>query len=254
VMTQIGRRVGFPLHIGSGMSLILAVVLGLACPSPCDAAKLSRFLTAKDLTGRLVLDQNGQQLQLPSASDRHPEIAKGSTPTYLAIPLDGGEHLPASIPTIETGSQQGENPVGPLNFDGLVKVSLNSTLTASKLAIVDTPAQNYLVELLPGRTHGGSASDTAAQTATSTVSELSQLLNTGSTQFSKLTQSGVNDLEKFLHISSKTSTVVPSLNLEAQLLSSNASPAAVPEPGTWMIFAGLLAGAAVLQRRLPTPA
>ena len=82
------------------------------------------------------------------------------------------------------------------------------------------------------------------------MNELSHLLNTGSAQFTKLTQSGMNDLEKFLHISSKTSTLKPSLNLEAQVLSGDVLPAAIPEPSTWIVFAGLIAGAAMLRKRL----
>ena len=177
-------------------------------------------------------------------------MAKGSTPTYLAIPLYRGEHLPTSIPTLDTGSQQGENPVGPLNFDVLVKSNLDSALTTSRLAVVDTPTQNYLVGFLPRRAHSGSSLNTAVGAATNTVNELSHLLNTGSAPFTKLTQSGMNDLEKFLHISSKTPTLTPNLNLEAQVLNGRVLPAALPEPSTWMVFTGLIAGAAVLRKRL----
>ena len=92
--------------------------------------------------------------------------------------------------------------------------------------------------------------DKAAGTASSTVNELSHLLNAGSAQFTKLTQSGMNDLEKFLHISSKTSTLKPSLNLEAQVLNGDVMPAAIPEPSTWIVFAALITGAAMLRKRL----
>jgi hypothetical protein len=253
VMIRIGRRVGFLLRRGSGLaaSLIVGLGLGLTWPSSSEAAKLSRFLSGQDVAARLVLDQNGQQIQLPIKGDRHPELAKGTTPTYLAIPLHGGEHLPGSIQTIITGSQQGENPVGPLNLNTLVKLNLDNELSTSRLAVVDTPTQNYLVEFLPRRANSGSSLDKVAGTARNTVNELSHLLNAGSAQFTKLTQNGMNDLEKFLHISSKTSTSKPSLNLEAQVLSGDVVPAAIPEPSTWMVFAGLIAGAAILRRRLP---
>jgi hypothetical protein len=248
-MIRIGRRIGFPVPGGPGLaiSLMLGLSFGLAGPSYSEAAKLDRFLSAQDLAGRMVLDQNGQQIQLPTASDRHPELAKGSTPTYLAIPLYGSEHLPASIPTLETGSQQGENPVGPLNFDAIVKSNLNIALGTSKLAVVDTPTQNYLVGFLPGRAHSGTSLDNAVGTASDTLTELTHLINTGSAPFTKLTQSGVNDLEKFLHISSKTSTLTPSLNLEPQILNGDVLPAALPEPSTWMVFASLIAGVALFQ-------
>jgi hypothetical protein len=231
-------------------SLILGLSLGLVWPSLSEAAKLSRFLTAQDVAARLILDQNGQQIQLPTAGDRHPELAKGVIPTYLVIPLYGNEQVPASIQTLITGSQQGQNPVGPLNFDTLVKSNLDSALSTSRLASVDTPTQNYLVEFLPRRAHLSLTLRNTAGTASNTVNELSNLLNTSSTQLTRLTQSGMNDLEKFLHISSKASTLKPSLNLEAQVLNEDVLPAAIPEPGAGIIFAGLIAGATMLQSRM----
>ena len=138
------RGFGLPLNCRHGLAVSLMVVgLGLTCPSPALAAKLSRYLTAGDVAGRMVLDQYGQQIQLPVRGDRHPELAKGSTPTYLAIPLHGGEHLPGSIQTLVTGSQEGENPVGPLKFDSLVKSNLDTVLSTSRLA-VDRHAQSKL--------------------------------------------------------------------------------------------------------------
>jgi hypothetical protein len=245
-MTRIGRRSGFLVHFGSASALAwtLGLVLGMIWPSHAEAARLNRFLTSEDLTGRVVLDQNGQQLQLPTVEDRNVVLPKGSTPTYLAIPLYGGEHLPGRIPVLTTGSQQGETTVGPLDFDALLKAKLDTTLNTSSLAIVDTPSRNYLVEFLPGRVHSGLG------TGSSSVNELSRLLNTGTTQWTKWTQSGMNELEKFLQISSsKTSSSKSKPNLEAQVLGSPL-PAAIPEPSTWMVFAGLVLGAAGLRRRL----
>ncbi len=251
-MIRIGRRVGIPLHRRPGLAVFLMVGLGLGltCPSPSEAAKLNRFLTVRDVAERLVLDQSGQQIQLPRAGDRHPILAPGATPVYLAVPLHGGEHLPGSIQTLMTGLQQGENPVGPLKFDSLVKSNLDTALSTARLAVVDTPTQNYLVELLPRRARAGSNLDKAAGTASNAVNELSHLVNAGSAPFTKLTKSGMNDLEKFLHISSKTSTLKPNLNLEAQVLTGDLLPAAIPEPSTWIVFSALGAGAAILRKRL----
>ena len=74
MMTRIGRRLSTLVRPGpaSGMSLILSVGLSLAWPSPVEAARLSRFLTPQDVAGRMILDQNGLDIQLPSAEDRHP--------------------------------------------------------------------------------------------------------------------------------------------------------------------------------------
>ncbi len=105
-MAPIGCRMCFPLARGNyprwraalAIPLMLGLGLGLVAPGRCDAAKLSSFLTSKDLARPLLLDQNGQQLQLPSSHHSHPVFPRGSTPTYLAVPLSGGEHLPAEPP------------------------------------------------------------------------------------------------------------------------------------------------------------
>lgn len=248
-MTQIVHSIQVAPRVQAGwvLSLIGGLALMLIWPVDSQAARLTRFLTSEDLAGRLVLDQNGQPVQLPTADDRHPEVAKGSTAAYLAIPLYGGEHLPTSIPTLDTGAQQGENPVGPLNFDTLVKSDLNATLARSKLAIVETTTQNYLVEFLPGRGHSTLSLDKALNSASSAVNGLSSLLN--SNPLTKLSQSGMSELDKLLHISSKTSTSAPSLNLQAQVLNSDGMPAVVPEPTTWTVFAGLIAALGMYQRR-----
>jgi hypothetical protein len=83
------------------------------------------------------------------------------------------------------------------------------------------------------------------------VNSLTNLLDTPQRQISKLTQGGMNELEKLLHINSKSSSLLPNLNLEAQVLSGGeVLPAAAPEPATWLLFLGLAAGAGILQRRL----
>jgi hypothetical protein len=52
-----------------------------------------------------------------------------------------------------------------------------------------------------------------------------------------------------LHISTKTSPLIPSLNLEAQVLNNTVMPAAVPEPATWVLFMGLIAGSVIFSKR-----
>ena len=250
-MTRISRIFGFFPQFGWRPAVFLVLTsmgFGLAWPTSTGAAKLTHYLTTQDLAGRIVLDQNGEQIPLPTPQVRHAALAKGSIPTYLAIPLHGGEHLPATIPALATGSQSAESPVGPLNFDSLVKTNLDATLAASRLAIVDTSTKNYLVEFLPRRAHSVSGLEKAAGTAGKAVNNLTSLLDTGQNQLNKLTQSGMSNLEKFLHISSKITASAPSLNLQAQVLGGDAVPAPVPEPATWVVFVGLLAGAIVHQR------
>jgi hypothetical protein len=252
------------------MSSVLVLVVGLTLPSRSEAAKLSEFLTQKDLSRPLLLDQNGKQLQLPSATDPHPSLTEGSTPTYLALPLYGGEHLPVAMATIDAGAQAGSNGIGPLDLNSVVKAELDAALNTSGLALVDAPKQNYLVEYLPhiARSHAEStagsgttstsSSATGRKTTSSSTSSLSKLLS--ASQWDKWANSGLADLKKLLNISSSSSssgsghsTSKPSLNIEAQLLGSDGQasgqgsvlPSPIPEPSGWMIFA-LLLGAAGL--------
>jgi hypothetical protein len=251
--------------------LILSV--GLTPSTCCQAAKLSTYLTAKDLAGRELLDQDGKPLSLATLDHPRRAIADGSTPTYVAFPLHGGEHLPAGITTLVAGSQAGAATVGPLDLDSTITANLNAALAASAtgMAVVDTPKQDYLVEYLPhyGRMLWESATGKPSQTwlataapgvaqttttATQTTkasssgagNELARLLDDGQNTMANLSATGVADIEKLLDIkNSKPTATKPSLNLEAQVLESP-----VPEPSTWLIF-GLILGAAGLRQRLP---
>ena len=271
-MARIGCRIRFPLHQGRrpryratlAVSLMLALGLGLSAPRRADAEKLSSFLTPSDLARPLLLDQNGQQLQLPSSHHSHAVFPDGSTPTYLVIPLSGGEHLPAGTTTIFTG--QGGTAVGPLDFNSLVKGKVDAALGTSGLALVDTPEHSYVVEFLPRFSHsqlgsntgvaltppaqaGNAGTSTTPATASSSPSnELSQLLG-GTISLGQLTKNGVAEVETLLNIkSAKPTATKPSLNLEAQIIDPPL-PAPIPEPSTWLIF-GLIMGAAGLHRRL----
>ncbi|HKI19397.1 MAG TPA: PEP-CTERM sorting domain-containing protein [Isosphaeraceae bacterium] len=154
------------------MVLGLSLSLGLTLPTHCQAAKLSTYLTAKDLARPELLDQNGQQLTLDSSHHSHSALPSGSTPTYVAVPLYGGEHLPGGITTLVAGSQAGGTTVGPLDFDSTLKANLNAALAASAsgVAVVDTPQQNYLVEYLPryARSLSGSTTGTGSTTSAQT--------------------------------------------------------------------------------------
>jgi hypothetical protein len=263
-MARIGCRLRTPLYLGPQLvvSSVLALVVGLALPLRSEAAKLGQFLTAKDLSRPLLLDQNGTQLQLPSSSHLHPSLTAGSTPTYLALPLYGGEHLPVATPTIDAGAQAGSNSIGPLDLNTLVKAQLNAALDTSGLAVVDTSKQNYLVEYLPhfARSHqestSGSGTTSTSSTSTrkttsSSSSTLSKLLT--ASQWDKWANSGLSDLKNLLNIKSSSSNSTSStskhnLVIEAQILGPNDQasgpgsvlPSPIPEPSGWMIFAILL--------------
>ena len=126
-MTRIVHRLLFGSISGLGRPM-LGRLIDSSWPSAAEAAKLDKFLTSTDLAGRMVLDQNGQQLSFQSR-DRHPAVPKGSTPTYLAIPLTGGEHLPGTVPTLDYWLATGSKTVGPLNFDAQFKAALDTVST-----------------------------------------------------------------------------------------------------------------------------
>jgi hypothetical protein len=261
-MARIGGRI--PSLWNPGLAspalrvLILAVMLLI--PSRTEAARLSRYLTAKDLSRPLLLDQNGRELQLPSPIYPHPSVPAGSTPTYLAVRLYGGEHLPISTAAIDAGAQAGSNGTGPLDLNTVVIGELNAALKSSGFALVEAPSQNYLVEYLPHRARSHKADSTSSgstdqKTSSSTNSTLSKLVT--ASQWEKWAGSGYSDLKNLLNMSSSSSkhrTSKP-ITIQAQILepdsqtSSQGSvlPAAIPEPSGWMIFA-LLLGASGLAR------
>jgi hypothetical protein len=289
VMTRIHFRIRFRSHLGPELAifwvLALSLSLGLTMPTHCQGAKLSTYVTAKDLSRAERLDQNGQPLPPGPLQQSHSEQSSGSTPTYLAVPLQGGEHLPAGITTLVAGSPAGESPVGPLDFDPTLKANLNAALAASAsgMAVVDASKHNYLVEYLPryARSLSGSTTGTAApqtnnevriwlateapgvgQTTTSAThstntassgaaNELSRLLTTSESTMTNWSAKSVAELEKLLNInSSKPTATKPSLNLEAQVLDSSLPlPSPIPEPSTWLVFS-LILGAAGLGQRL----
>jgi len=276
-MPRIDRR--FRLWSQKRLRLVLSSISGLALafvwPLTADAAKLSTFLTAQDLARPILLDQNGRQLQLPSPSHPQPVPPPGSTPTYLAIPLLGSEHLPAGIPTFHAASPSTDT-IGPLGFDALIKAELNAALDTSPQAVIDTSNRNYVIEFAPRRNPSSSGSAAGAGTTTQTqaagtgasttqgpasgsgpsttsasspISELSQLFKSGTIQWSQWSASTVSAVQNVLDIkSSKPTTTKPSLNLEAQVLDSSPLPAPIPEPGTWLVF-GLVLGAIALRGR-----
>ncbi len=285
MMARIGYLICFSLRRRSrprsstalAVSLMLGLSLGLSAPNRSDAAKLSSFLTAKDLARPLLLDQNGQQLQLPSSHHTREAFPQGSTPTYLAIPLSGGEHLPAGTITIFSG--QGGSAEGPLDFNSLIKSKVDAALSTSGLVAVDTPERNYVVEFLPRSSHSqldsntgvastppaqagntgssatpatASAPTTSKATTSSPTTELSQFLG-GTLSVSQLTKNGIAEVENLLGFNSSKPTVTkPSLNLEAQVIEPPL-PAPIPEPGTWLIF-GLIIAAVGLRSIVGRPA
>jgi hypothetical protein len=263
---------------------LLVVGWGLSSASPCQAAGIGTFLTARDRSHPVLLSETGLPIPLRSLAHPDPVLPQGTVPAYMAFPLSGGEHLPSNTPTLTTGPQTGQAAVGPLDLNPLVRANLNVALDTSERAVVETPSRNYAVEFLPryARTHAGpgsaaatppptsggqttaptaSGGQTTASTSTSTstsqttptidgipAGQLGQWLNAGSNQLIHWTSVGVVDLEKTLNIgNSKPTATNPNLNLAAQELLPPPLPPPVPEPSTWLVF-GLILGAAGLRQ------
>jgi hypothetical protein len=266
---------------------VLALVLGAGWTPNVRGAGIFRDLTARDRSQPMVLSEAGALIPLHSASRPAAKVSAGTVPAYLAFPLDGGEHLPAGIPTISTGPQAGQGVVGPMDLTPATQSQLNADLIASRFAIVETPAQSYAVAFLPryavALSHAASSAASAgADTMASTTSgpttiasllglnapaadwsingipasELSQWYKTGSQEVSHLTSLGVDGVAKTLGLKNLKATPTDSgLNLEAQYLvpptgqaSQGPLPVPAPEPAAWLVF-GLILGAAALRRR-----
>ena len=256
------------------LGLVLALAAGWA--PDARASGIFRGLTAKDRSQPILLSATGEEISPSALKHAAAGLSSGKIPAYLAFPLDGGEHLPAHTPTITTGSQPGENAVGPLDLTPTVQGPLNADLVASHGAIVNASGGSYAVAMLPRYARAlaqATSSATGGETGTTTIasmlglnpkanwtimgvstSELSQWYKAGTKELSKLTSSGTASVSKSLGV--KVTPTSTGVNLQAQELipPTVASPAAAsasvatPEPSGWLVF-GLILGAAGLWRR-----
>ncbi len=252
---------------------VLGLVPGLSLipGSQCEGAGIARYLTAQDRSNAVLISETG--LPISARSPTSP----GSTPAYVAFPLFGGEHLPVGVPTVTTGPQAGQTPVGPLDLNPVVQATLNADLDASKMAIVQTPTQSYAVEYLPryGRSQEHAASSTASSTSSADPGQATSSSRTSSasssplsalassltiagiptSELSKWTSTGLSDLEKALHLGSdkktakKAGTDVAAQYLTPPLAESSTGPLPVPmpEPSTWLVFSVILGAAGLRQ-------
>ncbi len=114
------------------IALLLVFGLGGTIAAP-TAAKLSSFLTAKDLARPLLLDQNGTQLQLPSASSIFTQHSRKDRLRLIwRFRFPAASTYRPGTSTIFTG--QGGPAVGPLDFNAAVKAKVDAALAASGLA------------------------------------------------------------------------------------------------------------------------
>ena len=267
---------------------VLAMTLGAGWTPNARGAGIFRDLTARDRSQPIVLSEAGEPIPLRSASHPAALLSTGTVPAYLAFPLDGGEHLPAGIPTVATGPQAGRErrrPDGSHARDPVAverrpdRLAIRHRGDAGPVlrgrvpaAICPRPLSCGIVGGLdldrrrPPSTTTGTTSIAsilglnapAADWSINGIpaSELSQWVKTGSQEISHLTSLGVEGVAKTLGLKGLKATPTASgLNLEAQYLvppSAQASPGPLPvpapEPAAWLVF-GLILGAAGLRRR-----
>jgi hypothetical protein len=239
-----GRRWRSAIFLGC----CAVIVFGPALPRRASGSKIERFLSAEDLAGRVLLDQFGEPLTVVADDHRRRLVAGGSSPAYLVIPLHGGEHIPKSVPTLTIALSPSDSSGNSLKLSSNTIADLDALFATSRLVVLDLPGKSELIESLSARGHS------AAPAVPGLVSTLTGLLNTGSRELTELSQRGMSELERLLNLnnSSRGQSPVkgPSLNLEAQMLAAPVPPP-IPEPSTWLVFAGPLLGAAAARGRCP---
>ncbi len=169
-------------HCWLASSLALVVGLGLAPVAPWQsrAAQIASAikLDAEDLDHPIVLDQNGQTIQLSTKQQSGTVVlTDGAVPSYIAYQVDGGGSLPKGFPTVVSESaNSNQTTTGPLHLDALVKAQLVQTLAKDGRAAVYTGQDTYLVKSIPplfgttGSSGGTTLAWLASQRSTSSSS------------------------------------------------------------------------------------
>jgi hypothetical protein len=140
-------------------------------PGQSRAAQIASTieLEAEDLNHPIVLDQNGQTIQLPTKQQSGPIVlTDGAVPSYIAYQVDSGDSLPKGFPMVVSESASSNHTTGPLHLDALVKAQLDQTLAEDGRAAVYTGQDTYLVKPIPplfGTTGSSGGTTLASQPA-----------------------------------------------------------------------------------------
>lgn len=143
--------------------LALGLVIGLP-PSASWQSRAGQItsttkLGAEDLDHPILLDQNGQTIQLPTMQQ------SGAVPSYVAYQVAGRDSLPKGFPTVVSESaSSNQTATAPLHLDAQTKAQLDQTLAKDGRAAVYTGQDTYLVKPIPPLfgTTGSSAGTTLA--------------------------------------------------------------------------------------------
>jgi hypothetical protein len=152
-MRKITRRGRFHCWLATSLAVGLGLGLAPAAPRQSRASQIaSRIkLDAEDLDHLIVLDQNGQTIQLPTKQQSGPVVlTDGAVPRYIVYQVGGDDPLPKGFPTVDSGSaNSNQTTTGPLHLDALVKAQLDQTLAKHGRAAVYNGQDIYLVKPLP---------------------------------------------------------------------------------------------------------
>src|SRR5271157_2456510 len=143
----------FHRWLASLLALVLGLGLAPVAPWQSRAAQIPSAikLDAEDLDHPIVLDQNGQTIQLSTKQQSGPVVlTDGAVPSYIAYQVDGGGSLPKGFATVDSESaRSNQTTPGPLHLDALVKAQLVQTLAKDGRAAVYTGQDTYLVKPIP---------------------------------------------------------------------------------------------------------
>ena len=152
-MRKITRRGRFHCWLATSLAVGLGLGLAPAAPRQSRASQIAwRIkLDAEDLDHLIVLDQNGQTIQLPTKQQSGPVVlTDGAVPRYIVYQVGGDDPLPKGFPTVDSGSaNSNQTTTGPLHLDALVKAQLDQTLAKHGRAAVYNGQDIYLVKPLP---------------------------------------------------------------------------------------------------------
>ena len=139
-MRKITRRGRFRCWLATSLAVGLGLGLAPAAPRQSRASQIASTikLDAEDLDHPIVLDQNGQTIELPTKQQSGPVVlTDGAVPSYIAYQVGGDDSLPQRFPTVDSGSaNSNQTTTGPLHLDALVKAQLDQTLAKDGRAAV----------------------------------------------------------------------------------------------------------------------
>jgi hypothetical protein len=231
-------------------------------------------LSSSEAARPILLDGNGTRIAvLRNRSGEAVLRPSDATPTYIAYRLDRSSELPRGFPTVNVGgAAPHEGPArGPLRLDALAKSALDAELVKSGEAAVQMPRQAYYVASLPrllgsspddattqiwlaSTAAGGARARPAKDDGTSLGDTLKGWFTAGSNAIQDLNNQIADAIKRQFYLDPPKPVIYPApkakVRAAAQVLAAPESiqAAPVPEPASFVVFAAVLAAAALRAR------